>query len=111
MIDEFRFGEIVIEGKAFHSDVIIFPDRVQDGWWRREGHRLLPEDLAEIVQEKPEVLIVGTGFSGLKVPLPTRRYVESLGIELIVIETERACSTFNALSQKERVIAALHLSC
>ena len=37
MIDAYDFGRIVIDENAFTTDVIIFPDRVMDEWWRRRA--------------------------------------------------------------------------
>jgi hypothetical protein len=112
-IDDYRFGRIVIGGKSYTSDVIVFPDRVRDGWWRNEGHGLGPADLWEVVQEKPEVLVVGTGQSGLMRVLPeTEEYLEQQGIQLIVQRTAEACQTFNRLCRSgQKVAAALHLTC
>jgi hypothetical protein len=113
MIDSYDFGQIVINGRRYTSDVIVFPNRVRDSWWRREGHRLHVEDVEGAVQEeKPEVLVVGTGYSGLMKVLPeTENYLKSKGIELIVQSTREACETFNRLVKSKRVIAALHLTC
>ena len=112
MIDSYDFGRIVINGKRYSSDLIVFPDKVRDGWWRKEGHRLHVEDLKEVLEAKPEVLVVGTGYSGLmKVPPETRKYVESKGIELIAQSTAEACKTFNRLVKSRKVVAALHLTC
>jgi len=83
-----------------------------DGWWRREGHRLHVDDLKEVLQERPEVLIVGTGYSGLmRVPNEVSDYVKTKGIELIVQSTREACKIFNRLIQSRRVVAVLHLTC
>ena len=112
-IDDYRFGRIIIDGRPYTSDVIVFPHRVKDGWWRNEGHELCPADLWEVVQEKPEVLVVGTGKPGLmRVPPRTEEYLEKQGIKLIIGRTAEACQTFNQLcSSGERVVAALHLTC
>jgi hypothetical protein len=112
-IEDYRFGRIVIDGKSYTSDVIVFPDRVQDGWWRSEGHELCPADVWEVVQEKPEVLVVGTGHSGLmRVLAETEEYLERQGIRLMVQRTAEACQTFNRLSRLgEKAVAALHLTC
>lgn len=112
MIDSYDFGRIVINGKRYNSDLIVFPDKVRDGWWRKEGHRLHVEDLKDVLEAKPEVLVVGTGYSGLmRVPSETRKYVESEGIELIAQNTTEACKTFNRLVKSRKVVAALHLTC
>jgi len=112
-IEDYRFGRIVIDGRPYTSDVIVFPDRVKDGWWRNEGHELCLADLEEVVQEKPEVLVVGTGKSGLMRVLPkTEEYLEQQGIKLKVERTAQACQTFNRLcGSGEKVVAALHLTC
>jgi len=79
MIESYDFGRIVVNGRKFTSDVIIFPDRINGNWWRREGDILSIDDVKKIVEGKPEVLIVGTGNSGLmKIPPQTERYLKSL---------------------------------
>jgi len=112
MIDSYDFGRIVINGRRYTTDLIVFHDRVKDGWWRKEGHSLHIKDLDEVVQGNPKVIIIGTGYSGLmKVPAETREYVESKGIELIAQRTAEACKTFNSLVKSKKVVAALHLTC
>lgn len=112
MINSYDFGRIVIDENAFTTDVIIFPDRVEAEWWRKDGHVLHVEDVKLIVEEKPEVLIIGTGKYGiLKVSPQTREYTESKGIELIVEPTDKACEVYNRISQAKKVVAALHLTC
>ncbi len=112
MIDSYRFGEVVIDGRKFTSDVIVFPDRVEGGWWRKEGHKLHPEDLGEVIPEKPEVLVVGTGDMGLmEVPPETCHFLETKAISLVADLTGEACCIYNQLCRSQRVVAALHLTC
>lgn len=112
MIDSYGFGKIVIDGKTYTKDVIILTDRVKDNWWRKEGHRLDKEDIEEVIREKPEVLVVGTGYyDRMAVPKETREYIESCGIEIKVAKTGEARKFFNELSGKKKVVAALHLTC
>jgi len=112
MIDSYDFGRIVINGRTYTSDVIIFPNRVKDGWWRKEGHKLHVDDIEEAVREKPDVLVVGSGYSGLMaIPRETANYIRSSGIELIAENTRKATEIYNKLSRSRRVIAALHLTC
>ena len=60
-IDSYRFGEIVIDGRHYSHDVIIYPDHVDSDWWRAEGHSVEPSDLAEVLESPPEVLVIGQG--------------------------------------------------
>lgn len=115
MIESYDFGIIVINGKRYTSDVIVFTERVVDGWWRKEGHRLYVDDLKEILnhEPKPEVLVVGTGYYGLvKVSPDVESALKYQGIELKVQPTKEACQTFNKLlKSNKRVAGAFHLTC
>ncbi len=111
-IDSYQFGLIVVSGQKYISDVIIFPDRVSDNWWRKTGHQLCLKDIADIINEGLEVLIVGTGASGLMKVLPeVERSVKTQGIKLIVEATDKACHTYNHICHSQRVVAALHITC
>lgn len=115
MIDSYEFGAIAIDGKRYTKDIIIFPDRVSDGWWRREGHRLYLDDLKEVLdaEPQPKVLVIGTGYSGLvKVSNDVEEALRRRRIQLIAQPTKQACQTFNkVLESGQRVVAALHLTC
>ncbi len=111
-IEHYSFGKIVIDGKTYTSDVIIYPDRVDASWWRNKGHYLQSVDLEEIIKTEPDVLIIGTGFSGvMKVPEETVRFVVSKGIELRVDKTEIAVEIYDGSEKDKKVVAALHLTC
>jgi len=111
-INSYHFGQIVINGQKYTSDVIIFPDRVQGDWWRDESHELTLKDITGIINKNPEILLVGTGASGLMRVLPeVVREAEARHIQLIVQPTGEACDIYNQLSPTQRVVAALHLTC
>jgi len=112
MIESYNFGKIIINSKEYHSDIIIFKNSIDDKWWRRESHNLCIEDIKKILDNKPETLIIGTGYYGLmKVPSELIKYLESKNIEVIIKRTKDACDEYNTLHQKKNVVAAFHLSC
>jgi hypothetical protein len=112
-IDSYSFGHIVIDGKTYTSDVIIYGDRVDATWWRKEGHRLHPEDLGDVVNARPDILVIGTGYAGvMTVPKETIKYITAHKVDVKVERTGKAVDIFNALlAQKKHVIAALHITC
>ena len=111
-IDHYSFGKIVINSKTYTSDVIICPDSVDSSWWRKEGHYLQPIDLDKAVSAKPDLLIIGTGYSGVMVvPEETILFIKSKGIAVLVERTEKAAELYNTLSKDRKVVAALHLTC
>lgn len=111
-IESFTFGNITIEGKSYTTDVIVYPDHVVDNWVREEEHRPQISELADIVKSEPEILIFGTGYAGvLSIPDQIRNYLTSKGIEVRVEKTKQAIEMFNVLRHKEKVVAALHITC
>jgi hypothetical protein len=112
MIESYKFGEIVINSVTYTSDLIVYPDKVDDTWWRKESHALHKDDLTDVVRYEPEVIIVGSGEPGLmKVLYETKQFIESKGIELIIENTKNACKKYNELSKNKNVVATLHLTC
>lgn len=112
-ISDYKFGSIVIDDKTYTSDVIIAPGQVIDSWWRKQGHSLHVDDLDDILEARPELLIIGTGYFGrMQVPDETKDMLQQQGIEIRQAKTSDAVREFNQL-QKEyaRIVAALHLSC
>lgn len=112
MIDSYSFGNMVINGEKYTSDLIIYPDSIDDNWYRKKGHMLQEEDLDEIISHNTDALIIGTGaYGAMKIPDPTKKFLESKNIELIAQKTGKAYKTFNNLRGKRKVIAAFHLTC
>jgi len=110
-IESYDFGRVVIGGRAYTSDVLVFPEGVKERWWRREGHKLCLEDLREALERKPKVLVVGTGYSGLmEVTRGLREELRAKGIELKAAPTREAVELYNEL-KGPKVVAALHLTC
>jgi hypothetical protein len=111
-IDNYSFGKIEIDGETFTSDVIVYPDRVDSTWWRKEGHYLHKEDLMDVVAAMPDIVVIGTGDWGvMKVPPKTVDFLESKGIKVLVEKTGKATAIFNEQQGKGKVVGAFHLTC
>lgn len=112
-IEKYEFGEIVIGGKKYTRDLIIFPDRIRENWWREKGHSLCMKDLKEVIDYKPEILIIGTGYSGvMRVPESLIQEIERIGIKVIVKPTKEVLAIFNEFIKKNKnAVCALHLTC
>jgi hypothetical protein len=111
-IDRYEFGLIVIEGQTFRNDVLIWPGRIKGDWWRKEGHLLQLDDVAEALAANPEVLVVGRGEPGkMEVDPALAAYLRDRGVALMAYPTREACRVINDLSRTRRLAAALHLTC
>ena len=112
-IKSYEFGRIEIDGKVYTSDVIIYDDHVNSSWWRKEGHYLQAEDIEEILNSKPDVIVLGTGKYGtMKVSNDVIKELESQGIEFMYADTDGACKRHNEVSGSgKKLVTALHLTC
>ena len=113
MIDSYSFGRMEINGRQYSSDIIIYPNgRLEDNWWRDEGHRLSGKDIAGLIEAKPELIIVGTGASGLmKVDENLKEQLQDLGIRLIAKASKEAMDEVNKHWGDGRTGACFHLTC
>ena len=60
----------------------------------------------------PDVLVIGTGYAGvMSITDQIRNYLTSKGIDVRVDKTARAVELYNALREKEKVVAVLHVTC
>ena len=65
MIQEYRFGLIVIDGKTYNYDVEVRWTGNVLSWQRKESHVIDVEDAERAIEQNPEIVIIGTGESGL----------------------------------------------
>ncbi len=110
-IDHYSFGRIVIDGQEHRRDVIVLPDRIVANWWRKEGHRLVLEDLDGVLDDLPQHVLIGTGAYGQM--RPDKKAIEKLkerGVTVEVLETDEAVRRFGELNPAATA-AALHLTC
>jgi hypothetical protein len=110
-IDDYSFGRIVVDGQEETRDLIVLPGRVVRNWWRRDGHGLVFEDLADVIDELPERLIVGTGAYGRLTPdTQALERLRARGITVEALPTADAVSRYLQLDPNHAA-AALHLTC
>jgi hypothetical protein len=111
-IDDYKFGTIIIDGKTYTSDVIVYAEKVDASWWRKEGHYLQKEDLRDVLAASPDIVIIGTGNWGvMEVPKATIDFLESKGIKAYAERTAKAVELFNSQPKGKKVIGAFHLTC
>jgi len=110
-LEGYEFGRLLVDGEEHRRDVIVLPSRVVSDWRRRNGHELVLDDLAAVLDELPERLVVGTGAYGRVRPNPEALdTLRERGVEVDVLATGEAVRLFAEL-EPERTAAALHLTC
>ncbi|WP_456433806.1 Mth938-like domain-containing protein [Thermosulfuriphilus sp.] len=113
MIEGYSFGQMKIKGVTYTSDLKIIDTKIYPNWWRKEGHRLYPEDIADILEARPEILIVGTGAYGAMIlSSEVTKALDEHSIRFEALPTAKAAERFNQLmAEKKRVAGAFHLTC
>src|SRR3712207_124549 len=97
-INDYRFGHIVIDGDEHTRYVIVLPGRVVANWWRADGHSLVMDDLADVLDELPSRLVIGSGAHGRMQPeLEALDELAARGIKVEVLSTDRAVDRYRQL--------------
>jgi hypothetical protein len=113
MIEKYSFGKIVVNGVIYTNDIKIVQGHVVSDWWRKKGHSVSIEDIQDILESKPSVLVIGKGQPGMmKSSGSLRRFLKKNDIDLIEEKTSKAIKTYNSLLQQEKEVSAgFHVSC
>ncbi len=120
MIEEYSFGFIKINGEDFHNDVEVRWTNEVLPLVFQERHVIGIAEVKRAIAQKPNIIVIGTGESGLAEITPEAQgEIEKNGIKLIIDKTEDAVKTFNVLKEdseeeegkQERVIGLFHLTC
>jgi len=112
-IEDYSFGKIRVDGRPYAADLILYPDRVEENWWRKQGHYLQVDDLSGLAGIPCDALVIGTGAHGaMKVAKEVDNWLKGQGIRWEAHPTGKACERYNALvGEGKKVVAALHLTC
>lgn len=113
MITSCSFGNITINQTTYHSDLIIYPDgKIKDGWRRMAGHRLSADDIFSLIESGPEIIIAGTGISGMMKPDKSLTvWLGEKNITFFAKPNQQAVKLYNRFFMEKRTGACFHLTC
>jgi hypothetical protein len=113
MIEAFSFGNIAVKGITYTNDIKIIQGKVVTTWWRKSGHKVDIDDIRDIIDARPDILVLGKGSPGMmKSTRSLCEFLKKNNIDLIEEKTSKAVKTFNRLfKQGKNVCAGFHLSC
>ncbi|MGE5308918.1 MAG: MTH938/NDUFAF3 family protein [Deltaproteobacteria bacterium] len=95
-IDDYAYGRVRMGDKVYESDLIVYPDKVVEGWSRKEEERLSPTDIRDVLDFQPAMLIIGQGDSEVLELTPDMKVMLSrLGIDWVARPTGEAVLLFN----------------
>ena len=113
MIEQYSFGNIVINSVKYTNDMKIVLGKVVPEWWRKRVHSVDLDDIQDILKSGPDIVVIGKGSPGLiKATRALREFLKDHNVKLIEEKTTRAVETFNRLLKEGQNIAAgFHLTC
>lgn len=112
MIEEYSFGHIQIDGKAYEGDIKIINGMPVPNWWQEVRHKIQPQDLTDIPDDC-EFIVIGNGASSCnEVTSETIQMLEKRGLPFKIEATADAVKTFNKLAAEgKKIMGAFHLTC
>ncbi|XP_020363576.1 mth938 domain-containing protein isoform X2 [Oncorhynchus kisutch] len=111
-IASLSWGHMKVKGcSSSYKDCKVWPGGSRAWDWRETGTD--PADLEEVLQKGVATLVIGRGMSeALQVPPSTVDFVRQRGVELIVLQTEKAITEYNNLvGQGAKVGGIFHSTC
>ncbi len=109
-IRSYEPGKIIINEQTYTQSLIVTFTTLIHPWRPQTLSELKPEDFAIVLEQDPEVFLLGTGK---QLVFPASQLFENFNAKQIgveVMDTAAACRTFNVLcAEDRRVVAALLL--
>ena len=106
VIRSFTDSTIDVNNKTYNKSLIISNNLLIEDWAISHIDELQPEHWQELIQHKPEVILIGTGAS-LVFPHPSSYALAiDMGIGVEFMDSKAACRTYNVLVSEDRVVLA-----
>lgn len=106
-IHSYEPGRLRIRDRIFDHSLIITPDSVTP-WEISDALSLDAAAMLALSEQRPDVLLLGTGARQIFPPAAVRHVLLGRGIGLEIMSTAAAARTYNILlSEDRRVVAAL----
>jgi uncharacterized protein len=105
-IQAYQPGQITINERDYNQSLILSATEIVTPWPVTNIDELSAEQMQTIVDQKPEVILLGTGEKQQFPDIEIIGYFAQLGLGLEVMNTGAACRTFNILVAEDRQVVA-----
>jgi hypothetical protein len=116
-IDGLSWGRLDVRGQERpYKDGKLFPGGSREWDWGETGTShspgIQPKDVEELLEHGAEVVVLSRGMlNRLEICAETLALLKERGIEVHVLQTEKAVGLYNRLSVSRRVGALIHSTC
>ena len=109
--DELVFSDhddhsVSINGQKLSESLIVFPDSLHEQWSVQGVSELTIAHFDLLIQQRPDIVILGTGSKQKFPPVELRRQLAARNLQLEVMDNAAACRTYNLLVSEDRDVAA-----
>lgn len=116
-ITHFEWGVTQVEGfDVPFKDVKLYPGGARAWDWGETGTRhipgIQPADVEELLEHSAEVVVLTKGVhERLQTKAETLKMLKERGVEVHVLQTEKAVEKYNELTESHAVGALVHSTC
>jgi hypothetical protein len=115
-IARLSWGRIEVEGLGVFKDAKLYPGGAREWDWSESGtghgQGIQPADVEELLEHGATEIVLGTGIYGrLRVNPDTLALLETRGVTVHRLRTEKAVETFNELRERVAVGGLFHTTC
>lgn len=103
-VKHYQPGEVVINDKTLNQSCYLTQNTLQENWQCKRIEDLSTELIDQLLLEKPEVIILGTGEVQTFPEPKLFAYCAEKGVGLEVMANDAACRTYNVLTTEDRDI-------
>lgn len=106
LITDYGPGSISVDGERFTSAILVAKSGVLTCEIPESPSDLTMEVLQPLIDEKPEILVFGSGLHHKFPPMQLMAELAAKGVALEVMKTSAACRTYNVLVSEFRDVCA-----
>lgn len=106
-VDAYAEDSITINQIKYSDSILLLKEQLVSPWTQKAIGELGADDFNEIIDAKPQVLIVGTGKSHIFFDASITMLFHQQHIGLETMTTSAACRTYNVLASEGRNVAGL----
>jgi len=106
VIRAYSRGTVTVNNHEYQSSLLVANHTLQPDWPVQQVEEITPQHWQQILELKPQVIIIGTG-ERIQFPHPsTYATVIEQGIGVEFMDSMAACRTYNILLSEDRSVVA-----
>ncbi|MGA7295971.1 MAG: Mth938-like domain-containing protein [Rhodanobacteraceae bacterium] len=100
---------VVVGGQTLRSSFMLTPERLSENWSANSVSEIEPQHIEQLVQLKPELVLLGTGERQQFAPPHVQAGLLRHGIGLECMDNAACARTYNLLVSEGRHVVAIFL--